>query len=99
MVSDVKVKCYIGNLDGRRLGMVVAENQKVAAKVAETSVYEFRQHWAAQTDWPIRAPKLHTLYTKPYNGKGDFQEGRCQLPNANVSGGVLAVRLSDELGP
>jgi len=76
------VKCYVGNLDGSRAGLVVAENKRVAAKVAETSLNDFRNYWNAASPWPISTPKLHTLYTKPYDGKGEWIEGRCKLPSS-----------------
>lgn len=69
------VKCYTGNLDGRREGLVVASNQKEAAKIVQTSLNDFRNYWAAKGHpWPITAPKLRTLYTRKYGG--EWVEGR-----------------------
>lgn len=70
------VKCYTGNLDGTREGLVVASNQKEAAKVAGTSLYDFRNYWGAETHpWPIASPKLRTLYTRKFGGGGEWEEG------------------------
>ena len=71
----MKVKCYVGNYDGKNEGMVVANNQKEAAKIARTSLYDFRQYWHTATHWPFRNPKPFTLYLKPYDSKtGDWTE-------------------------
>lgn len=44
-MRNQKLRCYYGNLDGTREGMVIAANQKEAADTAHTSVYSFRQFW------------------------------------------------------
>lgn len=77
-----KVKCWIGNLDGHRQGLIVAHNQKEAAKIARTSIGSFRDYWSLQTGkWPVTAPKLLTLYTRPYGSLASdpFQEGLCAI--------------------
>ena len=64
------VKCWIGNLDGKRQGLIVARNQKEAAKVIGTSLHDFRNFWTEQrTPWPVDAPKIRTLYTRSYGSK------------------------------
>ena len=64
----MKVKCFVGNYDGSRKGLVVAPNQKEAARIAGVSLYDFRQYWGAASQWPIRNnPKPFTLYLKPYD--------------------------------
>jgi hypothetical protein len=71
------VKCYTGNLDGTREGLVVASNQKEAAKVAGTTLYDFRNYWGSETHpWPIASPKLRTLYTRKFGGGREWVEGR-----------------------
>lgn len=74
-----RVRCYMGNYDGRRQGLVVATNQKEAAEVARTSVYTFRQYWSARPEWPLTKLKLGVLYTRKYGTQNDWQEGICQL--------------------
>jgi hypothetical protein len=63
------VKCYMGNLDGKLEGLVVAENQKRAAEIAGTTLYDFRRYWSAQSPWPIPNAKIHTLYTRAYGAR------------------------------
>ncbi len=71
------VKCYHENLDGTRYGLIIANSQKSAAKIAESSLYEFRNYWH-QTDWPKEFnPKSFTLYTKRMNSRQTWIEGRC----------------------
>ncbi len=77
------VKCYVGNFDGNREGLVVAANQKEAAKIAGTTLYDFRNYWVAMDHpWPISAPKIKTLYTRPFSTTGDWSwtEGICKKP-------------------
>jgi hypothetical protein len=73
------VKCWIGNLNGKHEGLVVARSQKEAAKVVGTSLHDFRDFWSEQrTPWPIEAPKVRTLYTRSYGSRASdpFKEGR-----------------------
>jgi hypothetical protein len=86
-MKSEKVKCYIGNLDGDRLGLVVAANQREAARIASTGLVDFRRHWNARlSPWPIQAPKLRTLYTRWYDG-GEWVEGRVRS-TARISDGA-----------
>ena len=77
------VKCWIGNLDERHQGLVIASSQKEAAKTARTGIKSFRDYWVLQTNpWPITAPKINTLYTRPFESRASdpFKEGRCEIP-------------------
>lgn len=73
------VKCYQGNYDGTRSGMVIANNQKEAAKVVGCTLYEFRNYWH-QSDWPKGfTPKSFVLYTRMMMSEADWFEGYCPL--------------------
>lgn len=62
------LKCYIGNLDGKREGLVFAATQKEAAVVAGRSLSEFRKYWSEAKYRPHpQDPKPLTLYTRPYS--------------------------------
>ncbi len=76
------MKCYIGNYDGIREGLVIAKNQKDAARISNRSVYDFREHWQ-EIDALIDGGRIkeETLYTKPFHSKDDeLVEGQCELP-------------------
>jgi len=79
------MKCWIGNYDGRREAMVIARNQKTAARVAETGLHTFRQFYMLQKAVPT-GYKAETLYTRPMWGSGylndEWEEGRCLLIQA-----------------
>lgn len=74
------VKCFHGNLDGIREGLVVARSQKQAAEIVGCSLHAFRDYWSSgkwPTDWN---PKPYTLYTRLYKDQGTpFTEGRCPI--------------------
>ena len=74
------VKCYQGNYDGVRRGLIIANSKKVAAKIANDSVYSFSKFWHAGA-WPEQRLEPYKLYTKPmgsYDNEG-WVEGRCEL--------------------
>lgn len=73
------IKCYIGNYDGQRNGMIYAPSKRDAAKVAGCSVYHFERYWHAHTPWPLGAPKALTLYTRKNDYRSTWQEGICPL--------------------
>ena len=61
------VKCFYGNLDGIKQGLVVARSQKQGAAIAGCSLHQFRNYWSDGSflkDWN---PKPYTLYVRPYN--------------------------------
>ena len=73
----MKVKCYCGNYDGTRTGMVVANSKKAAAKIANSSLYDFNNYWG-QVAWPKDwTPKAFTLYTKRFGSDAKWFEDRC----------------------
>ena len=60
-----KLRCYIGNLDGDREGLVIAPNQRLAAKIAGVSLYDFRNHWIEYTHHRTsEVTEELTLYTR-----------------------------------
>ncbi len=75
------MKCWIGNLDGRRQGLIVATSQRAAAKAVGTGLTDFLSYWVLQTVCPKRDPKPLTLYTRPYGSLAyeEFSEGRCSV--------------------
>ena len=77
MSRAVLMKCWIGNFDGSRQGLVIANNQRVAAKVCGTSMRDFCHFWGQQVAWPRQTLKPLTLYTRPYGSFGEFTEGHC----------------------
>jgi len=78
MKGDI-VKCYVGNLDGTREGLIVASSQKEAATIAKTTLYDFRNYWHATVNpWPIKSPKPRTLYTRMFNSNGEWVEGNAK---------------------
>lgn len=77
------LKCYTGNLDGMRRGLVIARSQKEASEIIGTSLYGFRNFFCRQEDgkWPDQTIKPRTLYTKPINEyiQTPWIEGRCEI--------------------
>ena len=78
-MREQRLRCYIGNLDGQRDGMVFAPNQRTAAAVVKCSIYHFSEYWVQQPNRPISDPKPLTLYTRN-DYRSEWQEGICQLP-------------------
>ena len=78
-MSQRRMKCYVGNYDGQRNGMVYATSKVEAAAVAQCSVYSFNQYWSIHTAWPIAHPKALTLYTRKNDYKSVWQEGICPI--------------------
>lgn len=75
-----QLKCFQGNLDGLRRGLVIASNQKDAAQAAGCSVYAFREMWSSVGKQPTGEFKTNTLYTLPYDDRGgQWVEGRCEV--------------------
>jgi hypothetical protein len=76
-----RLKCYVGNLDGLRRGLVLAHNQKRAAEIAGTSLYDFRRYWCGSVAPEGAEFEPETLYTRSYKhsegvGKGKWEKGR-----------------------
>lgn len=68
----MKLKCWIGNLDGTREGLVVETSKAKAAKVAGTSLYDFDQYWGevGLLHWA----KLGVRYTRRYDSHSPWRE-------------------------
>lgn len=79
--EEANVKCFQGNFDGIRLGLVIASSQKNAAKIAGTSLYEFRMYWTDDAPCPKQKLKQGTLYTRTLYGDEEWFEGLCSLEN------------------
>ena len=75
------MKCFQGNFDWIRLGLVIASSQKDAAKEAGISLYEFRNYWTDDASRPKQELKPGTLYTKTLYGDEEWFEGLCPLEN------------------
>lgn len=75
-----KLKCYQGNYDGSRKGLVFAHNQREAATAAMTSVYQFRNFWS-EVNPPDGKFEPLTLYTRPYDAREtrEWTTGRCEI--------------------
>ena len=77
-----KLKMWIGNLDGRRQGLVIATTKARAIEIAGVGRTDFNAHWheVRQIDSAL-APD--TLYTRPYadslRGAKTWSAGRCPL--------------------
>lgn len=71
------VKCFYGNLDGKRQGMVIASSQKQAAEIAGVSLHYFKGWWS-QGLFPENKDvtyKPYVLYSKPNHSSGVWVEG------------------------
>lgn len=71
-----KLKCWFGNYDGIREGLIVSTSKKKAAWIAGCSVKTFDDYWHEQTV-PINV-KPNVLYTRPFDGKL-WTEGRVEI--------------------
>lgn len=59
------VKCWMGNLDGKREGLVIANSQKKAAQIIGTSMCDFQRYWTLHLGiWPQVEP--YKLYVRDY---------------------------------
>lgn len=77
-----QLKCYQGNMDGLRQGLIVTSSQAKAATIAGCSVSHFRDFWNMRRELPsgtTQELKPDTLYSKPFDSKGDWSEGRCEV--------------------
>jgi len=86
-------KCFIGNYDGRRQGLIIAKSQKEAAEIIGRSVRDLRLYWRSRPllACPIENPKRGVLYTKPYDCRDtEWTEGRCELPAPKTYGRAFA---------
>lgn len=74
----MKVKCYKGNYDGTRESIVIAPSWKIAANVAQSSLYEMHRYWSIAV-WDEDANGLMTnkLYTRRMCSKVPWFQGVC----------------------
>jgi hypothetical protein len=81
----MKLKMWIGNLDGAREGLVITTSKKRAMKIIPTGRADFDGHWREQpVDGGIA--EYEVLYTRPLDRRGTrtWVQGRCQLPDRNA---------------
>lgn len=99
----MKLKCYIGNYDGLRGGLVLVPNKTQARKVVRTSQRDFDDYWY---EWepahgliPVVNAKPLTLYTCLYgrSGKnGPYVQGICGVEcNAPDAAAIRSRMKSD----
>jgi hypothetical protein len=79
MSRSTGLKCFEGNYDGLRQGLVIASSQKQAAAAAGTSLSGFRDFWHQAGTWPAQDLKPNVLYTKPFDSRRPWVEGRCEV--------------------
>lgn len=73
------VKMWIGNLDGDRIGLVIASSKEHARRIVNASRKEFEDYWVLQTGVD-QGLEFELLYTKPIGKPGvAWTEGRCVL--------------------
>jgi len=73
----VKLKMWVGNLDGSRQGLVIAPNKERARKVVNSSRSDFDGYWVQQpTVDQTLDPEV--LYTRALSGH-PWYRGRCPL--------------------
>ena len=63
----VKLKCWVGNLNGSYRGLVVATSKTKAAAVAGTTLYDFNKFWHKAISVKIGEFKPDTLYRKHFD--------------------------------
>ena len=73
-----RLKCWEGNYDGLRRGLVISTSQKKAAKVIGCGVKQLADYYTCLFEIPTGFLE-DTLYTRPYDGPGNWVEGRCQV--------------------
>jgi hypothetical protein len=72
-----RLKCWMGNLDGSRQGLVISVSKREAAKAVGCSQGDFEKYWREARSW-TGAFEINRLYTRRYDSKGEWFEGRCR---------------------
>lgn len=76
----VKMKMWVGNLDGSRRGLVIASSKKRARELlgTRTSLDEFNAYWR---ELPIDPTlDVEVLYTRPFDASATpWVRGRCPV--------------------
>ena len=82
-MKERALKCWVGNLDGLREGLVLAHNQTEAVKIIGISVNHLRDYFNRRSDWSLfqQVLKPLTLYTRLmlYIDNNPWEEGRCKI--------------------
>jgi hypothetical protein len=87
---ELKSKIWIGNLDGRRQGLVRAPTKKraleaILATGASITFKDFNDHWHEWTHPGVIASiiggeiELDMLYTRPFDARTGWHKGKCAL--------------------
>ena len=76
----MKMKMWIGNLDGSRAGLVIAPSKERARTIVGTGRTDFDAYWKLQPHVDA-ALQPETLYTRPMRPgcPAAWQPGRCPL--------------------
>lgn len=74
-----RLRCYVGNYDGMRDGLIYAHNAVEASHVIHCSLYQFRQYWRVHTLYQISNPKPLVLYTRKNDYRSEWHEGICDI--------------------
>lgn len=77
--SMSKLKAFVGNLDGSRMGLVISGSKKRAAAAAGTSLYDFDNHWREADHSLTLGRKVEILYTRRYDLGEEWTQGYCKL--------------------
>ena len=77
----MKMKMWIGNLDGRRAGLVIASSKERARKIVGTGRSDFDGHWRLQpgVDASLEVEKLYTRKLTHAREQPAWQLGQCPL--------------------
>lgn len=81
-----KLKVWMGNLDGRRDGLVITTSKtKARAIIGRCSAKAFNDYWSEQSDIiDAKVYEAETLYTRPNGGRDPVRvrtwtKGLCEL--------------------
>lgn len=75
-MTSTKLKMWIGNLDGRRQGLVIAASKTRARQILGVGVTEFDGYWSERPVDTQFDPEV--LYTRRFNTEV-WHRGRCSL--------------------
>lgn len=78
----MKMKMWIGNLDGRRAGLVISSSKEKARKIVGAGKTDFDDYWVLQpaVDESLEFEVLYTMPTRARISKdGKWQQGKCPL--------------------
>lgn len=80
------MKMWIGNLDGERMGLIIASSAKLAQQLIGTTRRDFNDYWALQSG-VYDGLELHILYSKPMGSPPDhpWEQALLGLRNPGLS--------------